>query len=380
MDILNIKGDLVKKGKIRYIFKKISKIFLIVLSSIILYQFFMDVKSNQNQDGPYGTRISAEDENLNSSDDITNTIEKISNCVVGISKLKNTGSSAFLTNSAESLGLGSGIIISNKGYILTNQHVAGDENKNCYITVKNGKTYNGKIIWADADIDLAIIKIAENFNCKISIGDSNNVRVGENVYAIGNPIGYEFQRTVTGGIISAINRTVKVKDSDDSYSYMSNLLQTDATINPGNSGGPLIDKNGNIIGINTIKITTAEGIGFAIPINIVKPIIQKYESTGEFKEAYLGIFAYDGSVMSYIDENIGLSEGIYVESISKGGPASGTDLKKEDIIKKVDNTRVNKMSELQEYIFSKNPGDEIILSIIRGNNEKEIKVVLGEKK
>ena len=196
---------------------------------------------------------------------------------------------------------------------------------------------------------------------------------------IGNPIGYEFQRTVTGGIISAINRTVKIKNEDETYSYMSNLIQTDATINPGNSGGPLIDKNGNIIGINTIKITSAEGIGFAIPINIIKPVIEKFENTGEFQEAYLGIFAYDGSVMSYIDENISLSNGIYIDKIDENGPAYGTQLRKGDIIVKIDNTSVNKMSELQEYIFSKNPEDEIVLTIIRNNKERQINVVLGKK-
>ena len=139
------------------------------------------------------------------------------------------------------------------------------------------------------------------------------------------------------------------------------------------------DKDGNIIGINTIKITTAEGIGFAIPINIIKPIIEKYEMYGEFKEAYLGIFAYDGSIMSYVDENTKLVRGVYIEKITEDGPANNTELEKGDIIIRIDNTSVNKMCELQEYIFSKDPGDEIILTILRNNKERQIKVVLGEK-
>lgn len=379
MDILEYKGDYVKKGKIKYIFKKIFAIFLIAFIAIFLYQLFIEIKNNPNQDKIYGTRLSADNENKSNSDDISSVIEKASSAVVGISKIKNTGSSVFLSNSTESLGLGSGIIVSNKGYILTNQHVAGDICKTCYVTVESGKTYDGKIVWANSDIDLAIIKVNELFNNAINMGDADTASVGENVYAIGNPIGYEFQRTVTGGIISAVNRTVKIKNEDETYSYMSNLIQTDATINPGNSGGPLIDKYGNIIGINTIKITTAEGIGFAIPINIVKPIIEKYEQYGEFKEAYLGIFAYDGSIMSYVDKNINLANGIYVEKIAEDGPANGSELKKGDIITKIDNTSVNKMCELQEYIFSKNLGDEIMLTIIRNNKEKQIKVVLGEK-
>ena len=364
--------------KIKYILKKLLIIFLIAFISILLYQFFMEIKKGPQNNQYYGTKLSAE-ESKDNNKDISMIIKRVSSGVVGISKIKNTGSSAFLSNGAEELGLGTGIIVSKNGYILTNQHVVGEESLNCYVTVENGNSYKGKILWSNSDIDLAIIKVDTTFNDVSTLGNSNSLNVGENVYAIGNPIGYEFQRTVTGGIISAVNRTVKIKENDETYSYMSNLIQTDATINPGNSGGPLIDKEGNIIGITTIKITSAEGIGFAIPINIVKPIIEKYEKYGEFKESYLGIFAYDGSIMSYINKNINLASGIYIEEITEDGPANSTGLKKGDIITKIDNTSVNKMCELQECLFSKNPGDEIVLTVMRNNKEKKIDVVLGEK-
>lgn len=364
--------------KIKYIIKKIFVIFLIAFISIFIYQIFIELQNSTSKEETYGTRLSA-DEEIEEEQDISNVIEKASNTVVGISKIKNIGSSAFLYNSTESLGLGTGIIVSKKGYILTNQHVVGENVSSCYVTVEDGNNYKGKIIWSNSDIDLAIIKIETVFNNVANLGDSNSINVGNKVYAIGNPIGYEFQRTVTGGIISAVDRTVKIKNDDETYSYMSDLIQTDATINPGNSGGPLIDENGNVIGINTIKITSAEGIGFAIPINIIKPIIQKIELNGEFNEPYLGIFAYDGSVMAYIDENIKLSEGIYIEKITEDGPANVTELKKGDIITKIDNTSVNKMSELQEYIWSKNPGDGIMLTITRKDKEIEIKIILSEK-
>lgn len=365
--------------KVKYIFKKIFIIFLIAFFSIILYQFFMEIKNMPEEEQTYGTRLSADEDEINNAKDISSVIERASKCVVGISKIKSLGSSVFTTDSAENLGLGSGIVVSKQGYILTNQHVVGKDSKKCYVTVENGKTYDGKIIWTNSDVDLAIIKVDAIFNFSINIANSNSVKIGEDVYAIGNPIGYEFQRTVTSGIISAINRTVKIKNEDETYSYMSNLIQTDATINPGNSGGPLINSNGEVIGINTIKITSAEGIGFAIPINIVSPIIEKYEEQGLFKEAYLGIFAYDGSIMTYVDKNIDLLNGIYIEKIAEDGPANTTELKKGDIIIKIDNTSVSKMSELQEYIFSKNPGDEIALTITRNKKEIQIKVVLGKK-
>ena len=365
--------------KVKYILKKIFIIFLIAFFSIIIYQLFMDIKNISENEQIYGTKLSADEDEISNKKDISSVIERASKCVVGISKIKSLGSSVFTSDSAENLGLGSGIVISKKGYILTNQHVVGITSKKCYVTTENGKTLEGKIIWSNSDIDLAIIKVDEIFNSYIKIADSNSVRIGEDVYAIGNPIGYEFQRTVTAGIISAINRTVKIKNEDETYSYMSNLIQTDATINPGNSGGPLINSEGAVVGINTIKITSAEGIGFAIPINIVRPIIKKYEEEGDFKEAYLGIFAYDGSIMTYVDRNIDLLNGIYIEKIAEDGPANATELKKGDIIIKIDNTSVNKMSELQEYIFSKNPGDEIVLTILRNKKEMQMRVVLGEK-
>jgi len=364
--------------KVKYILKKILLIILIGIISIFLYQIFIDLKQNPYKEQTYGTKLLAEEETVENPKDISAIIERASKVVVGISKIQSLGSSVFTSNSSQELGLGSGIIVSKKGYILTNQHVVGDS-KSCYVTTEDGNTYTGKVLWSNFDIDLAILKVDKRFNNIVNIGDSNSVRIGQTVYAIGNPIGFEFQRTVTGGIISAIDRTVKIKNEDETYSYMSNLIQTDATINPGNSGGPLIDSNGNIIGINTIKITSAEGIGFAIPINIVKPIIEKFEKYGEFQEAYLGIYAYDDSVMSYVNHNIKLSEGIYIESIIEDSPASVTELKKGDIIVRIDNTSVNKMCELQSYIFSRNIGDEITLTVIRNNKEKEVKIILGEK-
>ena len=365
--------------KIIYIFKKIFLIILIGIISIFLYQIFIDLKQAPDQEKTYGTKLSADEETQdNFNNNISTIIENASKCVVGISKIQSLGSSVFTSNSSEELGLGSGIIVSKKGYVLTNQHVVG-ESKNCYVTTDDGNTYTGKVLWSNFDIDLAILKVDKIFNNKVNIGNSNSARIGQTVYAIGNPIGFEFQRTVTGGIISAVDRTVKIKNEDETYSYMSNLIQTDATINPGNSGGPLIDNKGNVIGINTIKITSVEGIGFAIPINVVKPIIEKFEKTGEFNEAYLGIYAYDGSVMSYVNNNIKLSEGIYIESIIKDGPASETELKNGDIIVKIDNTSVNKMCELQSYIFTKNIGDKILLTVVRNNKSKQVKIILGEK-
>ncbi len=180
------------------------------------------------------------------SKNVADILEKTMESVVGISKLKDNGSSIFSTNTETLLGLGTGVIISENGYILSNEHVTGAKYSTCYITLENSKKYDGTVVWSDSDLDLSITKMeAENLKY-INLGDSSKIRVGETVYAIGNPIGFEFRRTVTSGIISSKNRTIKLEEKD-SASYMSDLIQTDATINPGNSGGPLIYPNGDVI-------------------------------------------------------------------------------------------------------------------------------------
>ena len=196
----------------------------------------------------------------------------------------------------------------------------------------------------------------------------------------GNPSGVEFRRTVSSGIISAKNRTIKIEEKDKS-SYMTDLIQTDATINPGNSGGPLIYPNGDVIGINTIKITAAEGIGFAVPINIVKPIIESFKQTGNFEEATIGIYAYDKEVTPYLSNNLinKFNKGIYVAQITPNGPADNTDLKEADISTSIDNSELNTMNDLREYIYTKKPNDSVILKIARGKISKEINIVLGKK-
>lgn len=314
------------------------------------------------------------------SENIANVIENTTKKVVGISKLKSAGSSILSKNTENDLGLGTGFIVSEDGYILSNEHVTGSKYSKCYITLENGNNYDGTVVWSDSDLDLSITKInAKNLEY-VNLGDSSKIRVGETVYAIGNPIGYEFRRTVTSGIISAKNRTIKIEEEEKS-SYMTNLIQTDATINPGNSGGPLIYPNGDIIGINTVKISTAEGIGFAIPINIVKPIIDSLKNNGNFEEATIGIYAYDKEVIPYINSsfNINLEKGIYVAQIIKNSAAYNTELKEGDIITSIDSIELNTMNDLRQYIYTKKPGDEVKLQIKRGKISKEITLSLGKK-
>lgn len=310
--------------------------------------------------------------------DISKTINSVVKSVVGISKLQTNGNSIFLNSSEEKLGLGSGIVLSDNGYILTNQHVAGNKYSNCYVTLESGITYNGSVVWSDNNLDLAIVKITASNLDYIELADSDNINLADEVYAIGNPIGIEFQRTVTKGIISGIDRTIKIEEGDQG-NYMEDLIQTDATINEGNSGGPLINTNGELIGVNTVKISDAEGIGFAVPINIIKPILEKLIQNGKFDEAYLGIYGYDKEVIPYLDSNFNIQSGVYVATILTDGPLFNKELKVGDIIAKIDNIEINKMNDLKKYIYTKVPGEKVNLTIKRGEREIPLEIELGYK-
>ena len=369
-----------KQSKFKRIFLNFILIIIVVAASIFIYDMYtnIDVYSAEEEENKAIKLSSNKSDVQLDEEDATKVLEKTIKCVVGISKIKNTGSSIFLNNSTSELGLGTGMIVSKNGYILTNWHVAGNKYSNCYVTLDNGSVYNGNVMWADSDLDLAIIKIsASNLNY-ISLGDSDNIKIGEKTYAIGNPIGVEFQRTVTSGIISGVNRTIKIEE-DNEASYMEDLIQTDATINPGNSGGPLINTKGEVIGVNSIKIKEAEGIGFAIPINIIKPILESFSVNGNFEEAYLGLFAYDKEVIPYLDNSINFDSGIYIAQISVDGPSKTSGLKVGDIITKIDNISINKMSELRNYIYTKKIGDEVSLTILRNKKERVVKIKLGKK-
>lgn len=374
--------------------KKMSNLKKVILTFIILllvwifgfylYTTYQNIEINPQNYETQKTQSTTQEQTVENVEEnskkVADVIEETTEKIVGISKLKNTGSSIFSNSNESELGLGTGIIVTSDGYILSNEHVTGSKYSKCYITLENGRNYDGTVMWSDSDLDLSIVKINAKDLKYVELGNSDNIKVGETVYAIGNPIGFEFRRTVTSGIISAKNRTIKLEE-ENKQSYMTDLIQTDATINPGNSGGPLIYPNGEVIGINTVKISSAEGIGFAIPINIVKPIIESYKQTGDFQEATIGIYAYDKEVIPYLNKtnNIDFDKGIYIAQITKNGSADNTGLKEGDIITKIDDTELNTMNDLRKYIYTKKPGDTVALSVTRGKINKIVNINLGKK-
>lgn len=371
-----------KKVNYRKFWELIFVVILTAVVSISLYNMYIKIQTGEGNSSSYDVQQVDTTKTLATTQektkDITDILEDVSDSVVGISKMKNLGSAIFTQNSEEELGLGSGVIVSANGYILTNWHVSGDKLSSCYVNLSNGNGYTGKVVWADKDLDLSIVKINMTNLKYIKLADSDVIKVGQTVYAIGNPIGFEFQRTVTRGIISGKDRTIKLEE-DDKVSYMEDLIQTDATINPGNSGGPLIDENGNVIGINTVKITSAEGIGFAVPINVVKTIIASFTANGSFTEAYLGLFGYDKEVIPYLDSNVQLNSGVYVAKVSLDGPLRVSGVKEGDIITKIDDIEINKITDLREYIYTKNPNDVVNLSIYRNNKAINVSVKLSKR-
>ena len=318
----------------------------------------------------------------NYSDTAVFAASKVLPSIVGI-KVDYTITSNFMQGmSQNSQAEGSGIIISNDGYILTNNHIINSADSSIYYEVSeatkvsvylyNDETaYEAKIIGTDEQTDLAIIKIEKDNLTVAELGDSNSVKIGEFAMAIGNPLGME--SSVTSGIISAVNRSVT---SEDGTTY--NLIQTDAAINSGNSGGALVNSEGKVIGINTLKLSGSgiEGMGFAIPINETIEIYKDLIEHGKVLRPYIGIGGIDLDTASA--EYYNLPTGIYVKEIYSNSPAALADLKQGDIITSIDGTKVNSMNELNEIKNNKNIGDEITLDVYRSRETKQIKIKLAE--
>ena len=278
---------------------------------------------------------------------------------------------------------GSGIIISEDGYILTNNHIVSTSSSESYyevseatkltVTLFNDDTeYEAKIIGTDEQTDLAVIKIEKTGLSKAEFADSDNIKVGEFAMAVGNPLG--MQSSITCGVISAVNREVT-----DTEGKKYNLIQTDAAINSGNSGGALVNSEGKVIGINTLKLsgTGIEGMGFAIPINSTTDITSQLIQYSKVKRPYIGISGMDLSEETAKKYN--LVVGIYVKSVDDFSAGEKAGIKSGDVIIEADGKKVTKMDELNEIKNSHKIGDEMKIKIKRDNSEKELTITLGEQ-
>ncbi len=309
--------------------------------------------------------------------------KKILPSIVGI-KVEYPVNSIFLTQQTTASAEGSGIILSEDGYILTNNHVVNSgsssttyslgEASRVIVYLYNDETeYEAKVVGTDTETDLAVIKIEKTGLTAAELGDSDSVLVGEYSMAAGNPLG--MQSTVTVGAISAVNR--EVTDSDGKTFT---LIQTDAAINSGNSGGALVNSKGQVIGINTLKVsaTGVEGMGFAIPINSAKPIYEQLIQYNKVKRPYIGISGRDLDSKTASRNN--LVEGIYVVSVEEYSAAEEAGIKAGDVIVKADGQEVKTMTELNTVKNKHSIGDEMTITINRKGQEKELKLTLKEQK
>ena len=309
---------------------------------------------------------------------------KVKPSIVGIT-VEFSVNSIFYNSSGTAKASGSGIIISEDGYILTNNHIVSStsESNNAFyevgkankVTVKlyNDDTeYEAQIIGTDSQTDLAVIKIDKTGLTPAELGDSDSVQVGEFAMAIGNPLGLD--NSVTAGIVSAVNR--EVTDSDGNK-YLA--IQTDAAINAGNSGGALVNSQGQVIGVNTLKLSgeDVEGVGFAIPINSTKEIYEQLIQYNKVKRPYIGIGGIDLDEETAKKNN--LVVGIYIKTIEDFSAAEKAGLRIGDVIIEADGQKITTMDELNEIKNSKSIGDTIKLKVYRNGNEKEVTVTLQEQ-
>ena len=379
--------------------KKIGKLLLIVLvgffsgilGSLVILQFNQKQEiTKQNSTGITQTAV----KNENST---TQAVDKVKDAVVSIITYSGNSQNSFIgtddtdidSNTEQVNSEGSGVIYKKEGesaYLVTNTHVINGAKK-VDVRLTDGTKVPGEIVGSDTYSDIAVVKISsEKVSTVAEFGDSSQLAVGETAIAIGSPLGSEYANTVTQGIVSSLNRHVSLK-SEDGQAISTNAIQTDTAINPGNSGGPLINIQGQVIGITSSKIasnggTSVEGLGFAIPANDVKNIIKQLEKDGKVTRPALGIHMVNLTNLSTADlkklklpENV--TSGVAVRSVQKNMPANGH-LQQYDVITKVDDTKISSTTELQNALYSHSIGDEMTVTYYRNGKEEKTTIKLDK--
>ncbi|GKU83858.1 putative serine protease YyxA [Niallia sp. NCCP-28] len=326
---------------------------------------------------------------LNVETNITKAVDKAADAVVGISNLQS--SNFWEDTSAQEAGTGSGVIYKKSGdnaYIVTNNHVVAGASE-LEVTLSDGKKISAKLVGADVWTDLAVVEVDAKDISKIAeFGNSDTLKAGEPVIAIGNPLGMTFSGSVTQGIVSGLQRTIPVDINEDGVTdWQSEVIQTDAAINPGNSGGALINIAGQLIGINSMKISesSVEGIGLAIPINSAEPIIQDLEKYGEVKRPYMGVELQSVSDIPgyYQQEALKLPEnvtdGVAIKDVSPNSPASKAGLKELDVIVELDGEKVSDLIDLRKHLYTeKKIGDKLKIKYYREGKQMTAELMLSE--
>ena len=379
--------------------KKCGQLLLVILISFFsgILGTFTTLQLSQKQNSGTTTTTTVSKTAVKNENSITQAVDKVKDAVVSIITYSGNSQSSFVgsddtdtdSNTEQVNSEGSGVIYKkddNNAYLVTNTHVINGAKK-LDIRLADGTKVPGEIVGSDTYSDIAVVKISsEKVSTVAEFGDSSQLAVGETAIAIGSPLGSEYANTVTQGIVSSLNRHVSLK-SEDGQAISTNAIQTDTAINPGNSGGPLINIQGQVIGITSSKIasnggTSVEGLGFAIPANDVKNIIKQLEKDGKVTRPALGIHMVNLTNLSTADlqklklpENV--TSGVAVRSVQKNMPANGH-LQQYDVITKIDDTKISSTTELQNALYSHSIGDEMTVTYYRNGKEEKTTIKLDK--
>ena len=364
-----IKEEIAKnKPKIGWL--KALTIFLLIYSLVMSYFVAKNMTGITETINKNGQVESSTISIKNNSVSTENAVAKKSlDSVVGITTVGVQENMFFQGRVVE--GVGSGVVVSKDGYILTNAHVVQDgKAEKIEVLLTNGKKSSAKLLWYDTTLDLAVIKTDMTGLKPVEMGDSDKVQIGDKAIAIGNPLGLDLQSTLTSGYISGKDRTITLQNG----LQMDGLMQTDAAINSGNSGGGLFDQEGKLIGINTAK-ASAEGIGFTIPINVAKTIVDNIVSGGSFEGVKLGISGVDVKTFQQATgQKLSIDKGIYVVEVVRESSAQKAGVTRGGIITKVNGKEINTMSSLKKALLEVRPQQKGKITVYRDGNTKDLDI------
>ena len=379
--------------------KKLGQLLLVILISFFsgILGTFTTLQLSQKQNSGTTTTTTVSKTAVKNENSTTQAVDKVKDAVVSVITYSSNSQNSLLgsdetdtdTNAEQVYSEGSGVIYKKEGdtaYLVTNTHVINGAKK-VDIRLADGTKVPGEIVGSDTYSDIAVVKIAaDKVTTVAEFGDSNQLTVGETAIAIGSPLGSEYANTVTQGIVSSLNRNVSLK-SEDGQAISTNAIQTDTAINPGNSGGPLINIQGQVIGITSSKIasnggTSVEGLGFAIPANDVINIIKQLEKDGKVTRPALGIHMVNLSNLSTTDLQKlklpgNITSGVAVRSVQKNMPANGH-LQQYDVITKIDDKAISSTTELQSALYSHSIGDSMTITYYRNGKEETTTIKLDK--
>lgn len=302
---------------------------------------------------------------------VVQAVQTVSPAVVGVSNFATQRDIFRGTSQLVRRGVGSGVIIDSSGYIVTNYHVI-ERAEMIVVTLDDGEEIEAEIVGSDPGTDLAVLKIDKQGLPTAELGDSDRLVVGEVAIAIGNPTGLQLQQSVAVGVISATDRALEI------YEWVFSLIQTDAAINPGNSGGPLVNAIGQVIGINSVKISNAEGLGFALPSNIVRNVVNEIIRHGKVRRPMIGIVINVVTPTLARQYSLPVEAGLYVVEVAPNSPAEKAGLQNNDIITHADGQQISSLRDFRRIMVIKGLGENVDITVVRGEVTLELTVTLAD--